>query len=72
MKGRLGKRVRQESAIKRIEKQIEAHKADSLLTKRILEDKELKKTSDEIEKIRQKKISRLETTILNTKSNMGR
>tara|TARA_Y100000361_G_scaffold150629_1_gene166635 strand:- start:852 stop:1070 length:219 start_codon:yes stop_codon:yes gene_type:complete len=72
MKGRLGKRVRQESAIKRIEKQIEAHKADSLLTKRILEDKELKKTSDEIEKIRQKKISRLETTVLNTKSNMGR
>ena len=72
MKGKLGKRVRQESAIKRIEKQIEAHKADSLLTKRILEDKELKKTSDEIEKIRQKKISRLETTVLNTKSNMGR
>ena len=72
MKGRLGKRVRQESAIKRIEKQIETHKADSLLTKRILEDKELKKTSDEIEKIRQKKISRLETTVLNTKSNMGR
>ena len=72
MKGRLGKRVRQESAIKRIEKQIEAHKADSLLTKRILEDKELKKTSDEIEKIRQKKISRLETTVLNTKSNLGR
>ncbi len=72
MKGRLGKRVRQESAIKRIEKQIEAHKADSLLTKRILEDKEQKKTSDEIEKIRQKKISRLETTVLNTKSNMGR
>ena len=72
MKGRLGKRVRQESAIKRIEKQIEAHKADSLLTKRILEDKALKKTCDEIEKIRQKKISRLETTVLNTKSNMGR
>ena len=72
MKGTQAKRLRQESAIKRIEKQIEAHKADSLLTKRILEDKELKKTSDEIEKIRQKKISRLETTVLNTKSNMGR
>ena len=72
MKGTQAKRLRQESAIKRIEKQIEAHKADNLLTKRILEDKDLKKTSDEIEKIRQKKISRLETTVLNTKSNMGR
>ena len=72
MKGTQAKRLRQESAIKRIEKQIEAHKADNLLTKRILEDKEQKKTSDEIEKIRQKKISRLETTVLNTKSNMGR
>tara|TARA_Y100000004_G_scaffold7039_1_gene7989 strand:+ start:1159 stop:1377 length:219 start_codon:yes stop_codon:yes gene_type:complete len=72
MKGTQAKRLRQESAIKRIEKQIEAHKADNLLTKRILEDKDLKKTSDEIEKIRKKKISHLETTVLNTKSNMGR
>ena len=72
MKGTQAKRLRQESAIKRIEKQIEAHKADNLLTKRILEDKDLKKTSDEIEKIRKKKISNLETTVLNTKSNMGR
>tara|TARA_B100000131_G_C17706538_1_gene446975 strand:- start:20 stop:238 length:219 start_codon:yes stop_codon:yes gene_type:complete len=72
MKGTQAKRLRQESAIKRIEKQIEAHKADNLLTKRILEDKDLKKTSDEIEKIRKKKISSLETTVLNTKSNMGR
>ena len=72
MKGTQAKRLRQESAIKRIEKQIEAHKADNLLTKRILEDKDLKKTSDEIEKIRKKKISSLETTVLNTRSNMGR
>ena len=49
------KRERQEGAIKRMEAAIASHQQDSTLVKRILEDKELTKTSDEIEKIRKKK-----------------
>ena len=51
-----GKRERQQSAIKRLESTIALHEANTDLVKRILEDKEMKKTSDEIEKLRKKKI----------------
>ena len=64
------KRVRQEAAIKRLENTVTLHKASTDLVKRILEDKELTKTSDEIEKIRKKKIERAEATIVSTKANM--
>jgi hypothetical protein len=64
------KRNRQESAIKRLEKTLTLHEANTELTKRILEDKEKTKTSDEIEKLRQKKIERTKITIENTKKNM--
>ena len=62
-----GKRERQEGAIKRLENTIALHEANATLTKQILEDKELSKTSDEIEKLRKKKLERAQKTIDNTK-----
>ena len=62
--------VRQTDAIKRMEAAIASHQQDATLVKRILEDKELTKTSDEIEKIRKKKIERHEVAIQNTKNKM--
>ena len=64
------KRDRQQNAIKLIEKTIEQHKAGTALTERILEDKEQKKTKEEIEKIRKKKLERAEKTLDNTKQRM--
>jgi len=64
------RRVRQEGAIKRMEAAIASHQQDATLVKRILEDKKLTKTSDEIEKIRKKKIERHEIAIKNTKNKM--
>ena len=64
------KRERQEGAIKRLEKTIEQHKASTALTEKILEDKEKKKTEEEIEKIRKKKLERAEQTLKYTKANM--
>ena len=52
------RRVRQEGAIKRMEAAIASQHHDATLVKRILEDKEQTKTSDEIEKLRKKKIER--------------
>ena len=64
----LGKRrLRKENAINRLEKTITEHEANAELTKRILEDKKLTKTSEEIEKLRKKKIERAKTTLENTK-----
>ena len=65
-----GKRERQQSAIKRLESTIALHEANTDLVKRILEDKEMKKTSDEIEKLRKKKIERAHATIKNTQKNL--
>ena len=71
MKGRKGKRLRRDNAIGRLEKTITEHEANAELTKRILEDKKLTKTSEEIEKIRKKKIERAKTTLENTKKNLN-
>ena len=65
-----GKRARQESAIKRLENTLALHGANAELTTRILKDKKLSKTSEEIEKIRKKKIERARVTIENTKGKM--
>ena len=65
-----GKRERQEGAIKRLEKTVAMHEANATLTKQILEDKELSKTSDEIERLRKKKIDRAKATIENAKKNL--
>ena len=64
------KRERQEGAIKRLEKTIEQNKASTALTEKILEDKEKKKTKEEIEKIRKKKLERAEQTLKYTKARM--
>lgn len=70
MKGSKGRRSRRDRAIVLLEKQITAHEADSKLVTRILEDKELSKTPEEIEKIRKKKIERAKDVLANTKANL--
>ena len=64
------KRIRQESAIKRLEKTVAAHTAGTDLEKKILEDKSISKSSVEIEKIRKKKLDRAQKTIENTKARL--
>ena len=70
MKGSKGRRSRRDRAIVLLEKQITAHEADSKLVTRILEDKKLTKTPEEIEKIRKKKIERSKDVLANTKANL--
>ena len=65
-----GKRVRQENALKRLEKTVIAHTAGPGVVNKILEDKNISKTSDEIEKIRKKKLERAQLTINNTKARL--
>ena len=71
MSGSGKRRLRKENAIKRLEKTITEHEANAELTKRILEDKKLTKTSEEIEKLRKKKIERSKTALENTKKNLN-
>ena len=70
MRGGQGKRDRQERAIKVIEGQIAQHEKGVELVKRVLEDKKITKTQDEIEKIRKKKLEKAKTVLENTKKNM--
>ena len=70
MKGGQGKRDRQERAIKVIEGQIAQHEKGVELVERVLEDKKITKTQDEIEKIRKKKLEKAKTVLENTKKNM--
>ena len=66
-----GKRARQESAIKRLEKTLAIHEANAELTVAIMKEKELSTgAADKVESIRAKKIERAKTTIKNTKENM--
>ena len=66
-----GKRARQESAIKRLEKTLAMHEANAELTVAIMKEKELSTgAADKVESIRAKKIERAKTTIKNTKENM--
>ena len=71
MKGHAGKVLRRDSAIERLTKTIAAHDAGVELTPKILEDKKLSKPSEEIEKLRKKKLERAKTTLENTKKNRG-
>jgi len=65
------KRIRQEEAIKRLEKTLAMHEANTELTVAIMEDKEMSTGSaDKVESIRQHKIKSAKTTIENTKANM--
>ena len=70
MRGGQGKRDRQERAIKVIEGQIAQHEKGVELVERVLEDKKITKTQDEIEKIRKKKLEKAKTVLENTKRNM--
>ena len=71
MEGNSGKTLRRDSAIERLTNTIAAHEAGVELTTKILEDKKLSKTSEEIEKLRKKKLERAKTTLENTKKNRG-
>tara|TARA_Y100000310_G_C20460566_1_gene705145 strand:- start:16 stop:228 length:213 start_codon:yes stop_codon:yes gene_type:complete len=65
------KRIRQEEAIKRLEKTLAMHEANTELTVAIMKDKELSTgAADKVESIRQQKIKRAKTTIENTKEKM--
>ena len=70
MRGGQGKRDRQERAIEMIEGQIAQHEKGVELVERVLEDKKITKTQDEIEKIRKKKLEKAKTVLENTKRNM--
>ena len=71
MEGHSGKTLRRDSAIERLTNTIAAHEAGVELTTKILEDKKLSKTPEEIEKLRKKKLERAKTTLENTKKNRG-
>ena len=65
------KRNRQEGAIKRLEKTLAMHEANTELTVAIMEDKEMSTgAADKVESIRKHKIKSAKTTIENTKSKM--
>ena len=70
MRGGQGKRDRQERAIEMIEGQIAQHEKGVELVERVLKDKKITKTQDEIEKIRKKKLEKAKTVLENTKKNM--
>ena len=71
MEGHSGKELRRESAIESLTNTIAAHEAGVELTTKILKDKKLSKTPEEIEKLRKKKLERAKTTLENTKKNRG-
>ena len=64
------RRARMERAISQHERTIASHEQSLELTTQILEDKKLTKTSDEVEKLRQKKIERAKIALENTKNNL--
>ena len=66
-----GKRLRREGAIKRLEKTVALHEANTQLTIAIMEGHNLSTgAANKVESIRAKKIERAKTTIKNTKENM--
>jgi len=71
MEGHSGKTLRRESAIERLTATVAAHEAGVELTTKILKDKKLSKTPEEIESLRKKKLERAKTTLENTKKNKG-
>ena len=65
------RRNRQEEAIKRLEKTLEMHEANTELTIAIMEDHKLSTgAADKVESIRQHKIESAKKTIENTKKRM--
>ena len=64
------RRARMERAVKLHEKTIASHESGQELTIKILEDKELTKTSDEGEKLRLKNLERAKSSLEQTKNNL--
>ena len=66
------RRARMERAISQNERTIASHEQSLELTNQILEDKKLTKkfTSDQVEKLRQKKLERARISLENTKNNL--
>ena len=66
------RRARMERAIKQHESTITSHESGQELTIKILEDKELTKkfSSDEVEKLRLKKLERAKSSLEQTKNNL--
>ena len=65
------KRIRQEEAIKRLEKTLAMHEANTELTVAIMEDKKMSTgAADKVESIRQHKIKSAKITIEKTKEKM--
>ena len=69
MEGHSGKTLRRESAIERLIVTVAAHEAGVELTTKILKDKKLSKTPEEIESLRKKKLERAKIALENTKRN---
>ena len=65
-----GRRERQDRAIKAFEAQIVKHEANTEYITKILADKEIKATEEEIEKLRKKKVERAQATIEHTKKRL--
>ena len=64
--------MRRENAIERLKESIASHEANTQLTSKILEDKGIFKTEDDVEKLRQKKLERAKVCLENTKSNLNK
>ena len=66
------RRARMERAISQHERTIASHEKSQELTTQILEDKKLTKkfTSDQVEKLRQKKLERARISLENTKNSL--
>ena len=67
-----GKRERQDRAIVMFEEQIVKHEANTEYITKILADKEITATAEEIEKLRKKKVERSRATIEHTKKKLSR
>ena len=67
-----GKRERQDRAIDAFEAQIAKHEANTEYITKILADKEITATAEEIEKLRKKKVERARATIEHTKKKLSR
>ena len=65
-----GKRERQDRAIVMFEEQIVKHEANTEYITKILSDKEITATAEEIEKLRKKKVERARATIEHTKKKL--
>jgi hypothetical protein len=65
------KRLRQEEAVKRLQKTVDLHEANTGLTISVMKDHNLSTDdADKVEKIRQRKLKSAKSTIENTKKRM--